>query len=54
MFFVALLIIYGLSGILIESLDYYLYFIIIAILSGIFGILGAFLAPEPENLKPNQ
>ena len=54
MFFVALLIIYGLSGILIESLDYYLYFIIIAIIAGIFGIPGAIIAPEPENLKPNQ
>lgn len=54
MFFVALLIIYGLSGILIESLDYYLYFIIIALIAGIFGIPGAIIAPEPENLKPNQ
>ncbi|MFX1356784.1 MAG: MFS transporter [Promethearchaeota archaeon] len=54
MFFVALLIIYGLSGILIESLGYYLYFIIIAIIAGIFGIPGAIIAPEPENLKPNQ
>jgi MFS family permease len=54
MFFVALLIVYGLSGILIESFDYYIYFLIIALLAGIFGIPGAFLAPEPENLKPNQ
>jgi MFS family permease len=54
MFFVALLIIYGLSGYIIEAFDYYVYFFIIAALAGIFGIPGAFLAPEPENLNPNK
>jgi len=54
MFFVALLVVYGLSGYIIEAFDYLIYFLIIAAIAAIFGIPGAFMAPEPENLKPNQ
>ena len=54
MFFVALLVVYGLSGQIIEAFDYYAYFFIIAALAAAFGIPGAFLTPEPDNLKPNQ
>jgi MFS family permease len=54
MFFLALLVIYGISGLLIEAVDFYLYFFIIAAITGILGIPGAILTPEPENLKPNE
>lgn len=52
MFLVAYLIIYGLSGYIIESVGYYTFFYIVGGLVAIFGIPGALLAPKPENLKP--
>jgi MFS family permease len=54
MFFVALLVVYGLSGQIIEAFNYYIYFFIIAALAAVFGIPGAFLAHESDNLKPNR
>ena len=44
----AVLITYGASGFIIESYGYFIYFYIVGVLVGSFGVLGAILAREPE------
>jgi len=48
----AALLTYGASGFIIEWFGYFIFFYIVGALVGIFGVTGAILAPEPENLKP--
>ena len=54
MFLVALLIVYALSGYIIEAINFYNFFFLIAGLVAILGIPGALITPEPENLVPNE
>ena len=49
---VAVLLIYGAAGFIIEDFGYFIFFYIVGALVGIFGVIGAFIAPEPENIKP--
>ena len=49
---VATLITYGLSGYIIEAFGYYIFFIIIGIITGILGITGSLLAKDSPDLKP--
>ena len=49
---VATLITYGLSGYIIEAFGYYIFFIIIGIVTGILGITGSLLAKDSPDLKP--
>jgi len=49
---VSLLIVYGVSGFLIAWLGYFDFFYVVGALVGIFGITGAALAEEPENIRP--
>ncbi|MHA1470373.1 MAG: MFS transporter, partial [Candidatus Asgardarchaeia archaeon] len=48
----AALLTYGASGFIIEWFGYFIFFYIVGALVGVFGVTGAILAPEPENLKP--
>ena len=52
MVLVGSLIVYAGSGYLIEAFGYYLFFIIVAIITAIFGIWGAFLIEDPPSLTP--
>ncbi len=54
MFLVALLIVYALSGYIIEAINFYNFFFLIAGIVAILGIPGALITPEPENLVPNE
>ncbi|MHA1399078.1 MAG: MFS transporter [Candidatus Heimdallarchaeaceae archaeon] len=47
----ATLIVYGTSGFIIEAFGYYVFFYLIGGMVGIFGIIGAILAPEPKLVK---
>ena len=47
----SILITYGVSGFIIEALGYFVFFLIVAVLVGFFGIIGAHLVEEPEELK---
>ncbi len=49
---IATLITYGISGFVIESFGYYMYFYVVAFMVGIFGIPFALLLKDPPNLKP--
>jgi MFS family permease len=49
---ISILIVYGVSGFIIVLYGYFIFFYFVGILVGIFGILGALLAKEPENLNP--
>jgi len=49
---VAVLLSYGAAGFIIADFGYFVFFYIVGGLVGIFGVLGAFIAPEPKNLKP--
>jgi len=49
---VATLITYGVSGYIIEAFGYYIFFIIIGIITGILGITGSFIAKDSPDLKP--
>ncbi len=51
---VAILVVYGISGLIILTLGYFNFFYIVGIIVGIFGITGALLAKEPENLTPQK
>lgn len=48
----AALLTYGASGFIIEWFGYFIFFYIVGALVGVFGVTGAILAPEPQNLKP--
>ncbi|RLF98008.1 MAG: hypothetical protein DRN47_06115, partial [Candidatus Wolframiiraptor sp.] len=48
----AALLTYGASGFIIKWFGYFIFFYIVGALVGVFGVTGAILAPEPENLKP--
>jgi MFS family permease len=54
MFLVALLIVYALSGYIIEAINFYNFFFLIAGIVAVLGIPGALITPEPKNLIPNQ
>ena len=49
---VATLITYGISGFIIEAFGYYIFFIIIGIVTGILGISGSYIAKDSPDLKP--
>jgi MFS family permease len=49
---VAILIVYGVSGFVINILGYYYFFILIGIVTAIIGLSGSYLAKDAENLKP--
>jgi MFS family permease len=49
---ISILIVYGVSGFIIVAYGYFIFFYFVGILVGIFGILGALLAKESENLNP--
>ena len=49
---ISILIVYGVSGFIILAYGYFIFFYFVGILVGIFGILGALLAKESENLNP--
>lgn len=48
---ISILITYGFAGFIIEALDYFVFFLIVGILVGIFGITGAYLAEKPQDLQ---
>jgi MFS family permease len=48
---VSILLIYGVSGFIISALGYYAFFYLVGIIVGIFGITGAIITKEPENLE---
>ncbi|MFX0098733.1 MAG: MFS transporter, partial [Candidatus Hodarchaeota archaeon] len=50
---IGILATYGLSSVIIDSVGYYAFFMIIAIMVGVLGIIGALLSKEPENIKPS-
>jgi MFS family permease len=54
MFLVALLIVYALSGYIIDAINFFNYFFLIAGIVAILGIPGALIIPEPKNLIPNK
>jgi len=49
---VATLITYGVSGYIIEAFGYYIFFIIIGIITGILGLTGSYIAKDSPELKP--
>ncbi len=46
------LIIYAVSGFIVEAFGYYFFFIMIGAVTGVFGVLGAYFVKDSENLKP--
>jgi MFS family permease len=46
------LLIYGASGFIVLAYGYYFFFILVGVLTGIIGLIGALLVKDPENLKP--
>ena len=46
------LLIYGASGFIVLAYGYYFFFIVVGILTGVIGLIGALLVKDPENLKP--
>jgi len=48
---ISILITYGFAGFIIEILDYFAFFLIVAFLVGVFGITGAYLTEEPKDLQ---
>jgi len=49
---VSTLIVYGASGFIIEAFGYYLFFILIGIITAIIGITGSLLSKDSETLQP--
>ena len=49
---VATLITYGISGFIIEAFGYYIFFILIGIVTGILGLSGSYIAKDSPDLKP--
>jgi len=49
---VSTLITYGISGFIIEAFGYYIFFIIIGIVTGILGLSGSYIAKDSPDLKP--
>ncbi|TXT61040.1 MAG: Major Facilitator Superfamily protein [Promethearchaeota archaeon] len=49
---VALLIVYGASGFLINLFGYYIFFYIIGALVGVFGIIAGIYMEEPDSIEP--
>jgi len=49
---ISIVIVYGISGFIIEMFGYYILFFLVGGLVGIFGIIGSFLVKEPKNLRP--
>lgn len=45
------LIIYGLSGFIIEAVGYYYFFIFIGLATGVIGVIGSFITEDSENLQ---
>jgi MFS family permease len=54
MFLLALLFVYALSGYIIEAINFYNFFFLIAGVVAVLGIPGAIVTPEPKNLVPNK
>lgn len=48
----ATLLVYGLSGILIDSFGYDIFFLIIGLGTGVFGLIGAYFMRDTPDLKP--
>ncbi|TFG14890.1 MAG: MFS transporter [Promethearchaeota archaeon] len=46
------LLIYGASGFIVIAYGYYFFFIVVGVLTGSIGLIGALLVKDPENLKP--
>lgn len=46
------LLIYGASGFIVLAYGYYFFFIMVGILTGVIGVIGALLVKDPGNLKP--
>ncbi|MHA1804465.1 MAG: MFS transporter [Promethearchaeota archaeon] len=49
---ISTLLVYGISGFIIQAYGYFFFFYFVGVLVGIFGITGAVMAREPQNLKP--
>ena len=49
---VSTLITYGISGFIIEAFGYYIFFVIIGIVTGILGLSGSYIAKDSPDLKP--
>lgn len=47
------LIVYGMAGIIVESIDFYNFFYLMGAIVGVLGVYGAYLSKDPENLKPS-
>ena len=48
---ISILITYGFAGFIIQAFGYFIFFFIVGILVGVFGITGAYLAEEPKDLE---
>jgi MFS family permease len=53
MFLLAILVVYGFAGAMIDTVGFFNFFYIIAFIVGIIGIPGAFITPKPHNLQPS-
>jgi len=49
---ISIVIVYGISGIIIEMFGYYALFFLVGGIVGMFGIFGSFLVKESKNLRP--
>ncbi|MBD3214331.1 MAG: MFS transporter [Candidatus Lokiarchaeota archaeon] len=47
------LIVYGMAGIIVESIGFYNFFYIMGAVVGILGVYGAYLSKDPKNLQPS-
>ncbi|MBD3195661.1 MAG: MFS transporter [Candidatus Lokiarchaeota archaeon] len=47
------LIVYGMAGIIVESIGFYNFFYIMGAVVGALGVLGAYLSEDPADLKPS-
>ncbi|MBD3197424.1 MAG: MFS transporter [Candidatus Lokiarchaeota archaeon] len=54
MFLLAILVVYGFAGVIIEVVGFYNFFYIIALVVGVVGIPGALITPEPQGLRPSE
>ncbi len=52
MVLLTILIVYAAAGFIIVAIGYYLFFIIIGIVTGVIGVIGALIAKDSEKLKP--
>jgi MFS family permease len=47
------LIVYGMAGIIVESIGFYNFFYIMGAVVGILGVYGAYLSKDPKDLQPS-